>query len=85
MLTGLHSKNTHKNCNVSSSSWQNGFATYVLRPTLLIDECTPAYTTNTIVTFVNDTTVVELISRGEESVYRTKVNVFIDGNCGKMV
>lgn len=59
---------------------------YVLSPALLIDECTPAHTTNTIVKFVDDTTVS--LSGGDESVYRTEVNLFIlfiDGNCGKRV
>lgn len=46
---------------------------YVLSPTLLIDECTPAHKTNTIVKCIDETTVVELISGGHESVYRTKV------------
>ncbi|KAK3565397.1 hypothetical protein QTP86_007934 [Hemibagrus guttatus] len=49
---------------------------YVLSPllySLFTDDCTPAHHSNTIVKFADDITVVGLISGGDESTYRDKV------------
>ncbi|KAF7644409.1 hypothetical protein LDENG_00222340, partial [Lucifuga dentata] len=41
--------------------------------TLYTHDCTPAHSSNSIIKFVDDTTVVGFISGGDESVYRDKV------------
>ena len=49
----------------------------MLSPTLYslyMHDCTPAYPTNAIIKFVDDITVVGLISGGDESAYREEVH-----------
>lgn len=40
---------------------------------LYTQNCTPTHSTNTIIKFADDTTVVGLISNGDESAYREEV------------
>ena len=64
--------NTSMDLNLSTGSPQ-GCVLSPLLYTLYTHDCSPVYTNNTIVKFADDTTVVGLISNGDESAYRDEV------------
>ena len=67
--------NTSKTITLSTGSPQ-GCVLSPLLYTLLTHDCVPRHKNNLIIKFADDTTVVGLIQRNEESWYREEVNLF---------
>ncbi len=63
----------YSSCLSLSTDSPQGFVLSPLLYTLYTHDCTPTHSSNTIIKFADDTTMVGLISGGDESAYRDEV------------
>ncbi len=68
--------NHHSSTLTLSTGAPQGCMLNPLLYSLYTHDCTPTHSSNSIIKFANNTTVVGLISNGDESAYRKEVDVF---------